>query len=80
VASAAHLSIAPSEEDKADCGSLRWRISLTDVRRPGVGGAFGGEGLVAAEHVPDRFGEAAGEVDLATLAPRCLPIRALVCW
>src|SRR6266567_3428603 len=33
----------------------------------GVGGAFGSEGLVAAEHVPDRFGESAGEVDLGDL-------------
>src|ERR671918_2043857 len=43
----------------------------------GVGGAFGSEGLVAGEHVPDRFGEAAGEVDLgdlgaALLADACL--------
>src|SRR6478672_11187376 len=30
----------------------------------GVGGAFGSEGLLAGEHVPDRFGESAGEVDL----------------
>jgi hypothetical protein len=33
----------------------------------GVGGAFGSEGLVAGEHVPDRFGESAGEVDLGDL-------------
>src|SRR5881396_1229833 len=30
----------------------------------GVRGTCRGEGLVAGEHVPDRFGEAAGEVDL----------------
>jgi hypothetical protein len=30
-----------------------------DLMRPGVGGAFGSEGLVAGEHVPDRFGQAA---------------------
>src|ERR671918_2986338 len=47
----------------------------------GVGGAFGSEGLLAGEHVPDRFGEAAGEVDLgdlgaALLADACF--RALV--
>src|SRR5262245_31392919 len=29
-----------------------------------LGGAFGGEGLVGGEHVPDGVGEAAGEVDL----------------
>src|SRR4051812_40160118 len=54
-------------EDKADWSSLRWRISLRTVRRPGVGGAFGSEGFVAAEHVPDRFGQAPGEVDLGDL-------------
>src|SRR5258707_8520640 len=53
--------------DKADWSSLRWRSSLRTVKRPGVGGAFGSEGLVAAEHVPDRFGESAGEVDLGDL-------------
>src|SRR5919106_6409318 len=38
----------------------------------GVGGAFGSEGLVAAEHVPDRLGEAAGEVDLGDLGAALL--------
>src|SRR6266542_4134025 len=33
----------------------------------GVGGACRSEGLVAGEHVPDRFGEPAGEVDLGDL-------------
>jgi hypothetical protein len=33
----------------------------------GSGGACRGEGLVAGERVPDRFGEAAGEVDLGDL-------------
>jgi len=28
----------------------------------GVGGAFGSEGLLAREHVSDRFGESPGEV------------------
>ena len=32
-----------------------------------VGGACRSEGLVAAGHVPDRFGESAGEVDLGDL-------------
>jgi ATP dependent DNA ligase domain len=35
VASWAHLSIASWWGDKADWGSLRWRISLRTVRRPG---------------------------------------------
>src|SRR6266536_1764151 len=38
----------------------------------GVGGAFGSEGLVAAEHVPDRFGQSAGEVDLGDLGAALL--------
>jgi hypothetical protein len=47
----------------------------------GVGGACRSEGLVAGEHVPDRLGESAGEVDLGDLgsplsADACL--RALV--
>src|SRR5437879_1094426 len=46
---------------------FRWRISLRAVRRPGVRGTCRGEGLVAGEHVPDRFGESAGEVDLGDL-------------
>ncbi len=33
----------------------------------GVGGAFGSEGLLAGEHVPDRLGQPAGEVDLGDL-------------
>ena len=33
----------------------------------GVGGAFGSEGLFTGEHVPDRFGESAFEVDLGDL-------------
>lgn len=57
----------PREEDKADLSSLRWRISSRTVRRPGVGGASGSEGLVPGEDVPDRFGEPAGEVDLGDL-------------
>src|SRR5438093_8541996 len=32
-----------------------------------VGGACRSEGFVAGEHVPDRFGESAGEVDLGDL-------------
>jgi hypothetical protein len=35
VARCAHLSIASCWEDKADWSSLRWRISLRTVRRPG---------------------------------------------
>jgi len=67
VVSWAHLSITSWWEDKADWSSLRWRSSLGTVRRPRGRGAFGSEGLFAAEHVPDRFGESAGEVDLGDL-------------
>ena len=45
---------------------------LGTVRRQGVGGAFGSEGLVAGEHVPDRFGQPAGEVDLGDLGAALL--------
>jgi hypothetical protein len=38
--SGAHLSIASWMEDKADGSSLRWRIALETVRRPGVGGVL----------------------------------------
>jgi hypothetical protein len=47
--------------------SLRWRISLRAVRRPGARGACRSEGLGAGEHVPDRFSESAGKVDLRDL-------------
>src|SRR4026208_1343485 len=38
----------------------------------GVGGAFGSEGLFTAEHLPDRLGESAGEVDLGDLGAALL--------
>src|SRR5262249_54420169 len=38
----------------------------------GVGGAFGSEGLLTGERVPDRFGESAGEVDLGDLGAAVL--------
>src|SRR5215216_2893382 len=59
-------------EDKADGSSLRWRISLRTVKRPGVGGAFGSEYFAAAEHVPDRFREPASEVELGDLGAALL--------
>jgi hypothetical protein len=72
-----------NKEDKSDGSSLWWRISLGTVRRPGVGGTFGSEGLITREHVPDRFGEAAGEVDLrdfgaALLADACFGLLVAV--
>jgi hypothetical protein len=59
-------------EEKADWSSLRWRISLRPSGGQGVGGAFGSEAFVAAEHVPDRLGESAGEVDLGDLGAALL--------
>src|SRR5205807_9580537 len=58
----------------ASCGRT-WRMGVRSVGADpwgpcggqGVGGAFGSEGLVAGEHVPDRFGEPAGEIDLRDL-------------
>src|SRR5205807_10382004 len=58
----------------ASCGRT-WRMGVRSVGADpwgpcggqGVGGAFGSEGFVAGEHVPDRFGEPAGEVDLGDL-------------
>src|SRR3954471_10516763 len=44
----------------------------------GVRGTCRSEGLVAAEHVPDRFGESAGEVDLGDLGA-ALFAEALFC-
>ena len=54
-------------EDKADWSSLRWRISLGTVRRPGGRCACGSEGFAARQHVPDRLAQPAGEVDLGDL-------------
>src|SRR6266511_3361605 len=57
----------------ADRSSLRWRSSLgAPSGGQGVGGAFGSEGLVAGEHVPDRFGKPAGEIDLRDLGAALL--------
>jgi hypothetical protein len=44
-------------EDKAGLQLAPVAISLRTIRRPGVGGACRSEGLVAGEHVPDRFRE-----------------------
>jgi hypothetical protein len=40
---------------------------LQDRQAARVGGAFGSECFAAAEHVPDRLGQSAGEVDLSDL-------------
>jgi hypothetical protein len=57
----------PNKEDKADRGFAPVAQLLRGRRGQGVGGAFGSECFAAAEHVPDRLGESAGEVDLGDL-------------
>src|SRR5215207_6229659 len=54
-------------EDMADGSSLRWRSSLGTVRRPGGRWRLWERRVGCGEHVPDRFGEPAGEVDLRDL-------------
>ena len=72
VATLAHRSIASSRRTRLDSSSLRWRISSRTVRRPGGRWRLGSEGLVAGEHVPDRLGQSAGEVDLGDLGAALL--------
>jgi hypothetical protein len=64
----AHVSMASSREDQAKLDR-----SLADASPKGrsgrqtKSGASWSEGLVAGEHVPDRVGESAGDVDLGDL-------------
>src|SRR3954470_324985 len=68
VARATQVSIAPSCWGPCVMGgSLRRRIPKGAVRRLDERGACRGEGLVAGEHVPDRLGQLAAEVDLGDL-------------
>src|SRR5215217_8270943 len=54
---------------------LRSRAQVQKGRsgRQTKSGASGSELLVAGEHVPDRVGEPAGDVDLGDLGPALLP-------
>ena len=64
--SGAHFSIAPSVGGQGlwVC-PLRWRNSVVGrLCGQSLCGAYRGKRLVSVEHVPDRFAEAAGEVDL----------------
>ena len=71
--SGAHLSIASSRRRAR--ASTRLDGNVASVAQLGEGrlcgqregGAFRSEGLVAGEHVPDRLGEGAGELDLGDL-------------
>src|SRR3954454_5688974 len=62
--SGAHLSIASWLEDWVMGVFVRWRISKRTVGRSRQNGACRSEGLGAGEHVPDRYGEPAGDIDL----------------
>src|SRR5208282_1624693 len=48
------------------------------LRGQSAGGACRSKGLVAGEHVPDRFGELAGDVDLGDLGAALLAESLLV--
>src|SRR6266545_1186484 len=63
VASGAHLSIASSRGRTWPMGVRSGGASpLGTVRRPGGRWRLGSEGLVAGEHVPDRFAEPTREI------------------
>src|SRR6476646_5408348 len=69
-AGAALISLSPPRRrTRSDGGaSLRWRISLGGpLWGQRLRGACRGEGLVGREHVPDRLGQSAGQVDLGDL-------------
>src|SRR4029453_11477383 len=72
VTSWAHLSIASSRGTRP----IGVRSGGASPQGPsggqGGGGAFGSEGLVAAEHVPDRFGQPPREIDLGDLGAALL--------
>lgn len=69
VASVTQLSIASSCGENQVLWVSRSGAHFSEGRLCGqsVGGACRSEGLVAGEHVPDRLGEAAGDVDLSDL-------------
>src|SRR3954470_7162856 len=53
------------------------KMSRQAARRKG--GTCGSEGLIGGEHVPDRLGERAGEVDLGDLGAALATEAALWC-
>src|SRR3954452_1563037 len=63
--SVAHLSIASWVEDWVMGVFVRWRISKRTVGRSRQNGACRSEGLGLGEHVPDRLGEPASDIDLS---------------
>jgi hypothetical protein len=81
VSSWAHLSIASSREDKADWSSLRWRISLEDRQAArGSVAPLGAKGCSRVSMCQIASVRRRARSIWATLAPRCLPMRALVRW
>jgi hypothetical protein len=81
VSSWAHLSIASSREDKADWSSLRWRISLKDRQAArGSVAPLGAKGCSRVSMCQIASVRRRARSIWATLAPRCLPMRALVRW
>jgi hypothetical protein len=81
VASGAHLSIASSAGGPGDIGGrLRGLKSIRASGGQTKSGASrsGSEGLMVGEHVPDRFGELSGDVDLGDLGAALAAQPALV--
>src|SRR6266508_5015927 len=77
--SGAHVSMASSREDQAKSdASLSGASPKGRSGRQTKSGASGSERLVAGEHVPDRVGKAAGDVDLGDLGAALLSEPPLV--
>ena len=70
-----------SWEDQVVWESLRWRISVRAVQaaRAGVAPA-GAKGLLVVSMYQIASARRRAMSTRATLAPRCLPRRCLVCW
>src|ERR671918_1357102 len=75
----AHVSMASSAGGLGGIGcSLAGASPKGRSGRQTKSGASGSEGLIAGEHVPDRVGEPAGDVDLRDLRPALLAEPLLV--
>src|SRR6266536_1103131 len=72
----------PGREDQAKLdASLRAHVERGRSGRQTKRGASGSEGFISGQHVPDRMGEPAGDVDLGDLGSALLAeplLRALV--
>src|SRR6266542_3377695 len=68
-------------EDKADWSSLRWRSSLKDRQAArGSVAPLGAKGWLRVSMCQIASDSRRARSIWATLAPRCLPMRAFVCW